>query len=133
MSEDLKGLAKRVYTAVNEGDFDTMRDLMADDVVEHEQMPGFEANKEGVIQFFRMMREAFPDLSMTVEDMLAEGDKVCARVTMTGTHRGEFMGMPATGNRVSIPLIDLFRIRDGKLTEHWGVSDMATMMEQLGS
>lgn len=133
MSEDPKGLVRRLYAAVNEGDFETMRDLMTDDVVEHEEMPGFEQNKDGVIQFFGMMRQAFPDLSMNVDDTLAEADKVAVRVTMTGTHRGEFMGMPATGNRVSVALIDFFRIRDGKVAEHWGVSDLASMMEQLGA
>lgn len=132
MSVDAKDVVGRVYAAVSSGDFETLSGLMADDVVEHEEIPGLEPNKEGVLAFFRGMRQSFPDVSMTVEDMIAEGEKVAVRFTLSGTHRGEFMGMPATGNEITVPGIDFFRVRDGQIAEHWGVSDMAAMMEQLG-
>ena len=80
-----------------------------------------------------MYRVAFPDLRMDPEDVLASGDKVVARVRATGTHEGEFMGMPATGKSVDVQLIDIMRFsEDGLVREHWGVVDMLAMMQQLG-
>ena len=73
-----------------------------------------------------------PTSQMTIEDTIVEGDKVVTRVRATGTHQGDFMGIPATGNRIDVPLIDIARIRDGKIAEHWGVMDGAAMMQQLG-
>ena len=78
------------------------------------------------------MHSAFPDLQMNVEDMIAEGDKVVARVRMSGTHQGEFMGIDPTGNRVEISGIDILRVADGKIVEHWGNFDDLGMMQQLG-
>jgi predicted ester cyclase len=76
---------------------------------------------------------AFPDLSMTVEDLIADGDKAVARVRVTGTHRGDFMGIPSTGAAGDIQLIDIMRFdADGQVCEHWGVADMLSLMEQLG-
>ncbi len=73
-------------------------DLVADDFVEHQGGPGFPATKEGTLDFFRALLDAFPDLRMDVEDVIADGDKTVARVTTTGTHRGDFMGIPPTGS-----------------------------------
>ncbi len=78
-----------------------------------------------------MMHAAFPDFRVDVHEMLQEGDKVVARITMAGTHRGEFMGMPATGNQFAIDAIDILQFRDDKAIAHWGVMDRAAMMEQL--
>ncbi len=64
---------------------------------------------------------------------ISEGDLVCARVTMSGTHRGEFMGIPASNRRIQVQTMDLIRLRDGKCGEHWGVTDTMAMMEQLGA
>jgi steroid delta-isomerase-like uncharacterized protein len=133
MSSDNKALARRAYDAMGKGDFDALAALMADDMVEHEALPGVEPNKDGVLQFFKMLRAAFPDLTMTAHDMVAEGDRVFVRLTMSGTHRGEFMGMPATGRKIAVPMADFLRVQDGKLAEHWGVTDVAAMMEQLGA
>jgi predicted ester cyclase len=80
-----------------------------------------------------MYRAAFPDLRMVREDVVASGDKVVARVRATGTHKGELMGMPATGKSVDVQLIDIMRFDDdGLVAEHWGVVDMLAMMQQLG-
>ena len=77
---------------------------------------------------------AFPDLRMEPEDVLASGDKVVARTRGTGTHRGEFMGIPASGKSIDVELIDIMRFgEDGLVTEHWGVFDALTMMQQLGA
>jgi steroid delta-isomerase-like uncharacterized protein len=125
---------RRMYELVNAGDVDGFGEMLADDFVEHEELPGLAPTKEGVIAFFRMYTAAFPDLRMDPEDVLASGDKVVARVRATGTHQGEFMGMPATGRAVDAQLIDIIRFGDDGLAhEHWGVFDTMTMMQQLGA
>ncbi|MGH7601513.1 MAG: ester cyclase, partial [bacterium] len=83
-------------------------------------------------QTMGMFRTAFPDLQVTVEDIIAKGDKVWVYTTMRGTNKGEFMGMPATGKKIEVKGIDIVRFVNGKAVEHWGVSDDLTMMQQLG-
>lgn len=133
MSEHSKSLLRRFYDEVSAGNLDVIDELVADDVIEHEKFPGLEPNKEGVKQFFALFRSAFPDLRMESHEILAEGDLACARITITGTHEGEFMGMPASGKRIEVEAIDMLRIRNGQATEHWGVTDSMTMMQQLGA
>ena len=125
---------RRTYERISAGDIDGFGDLVADDFIEHQGGPGFPATKEGTLDFFRSLRAAFPDMQMDVEDVIADGDKTVARVTVTGTHQGEFMGVPPTGTRVvGVQLIDVMRFDDGGLLcEHWGVSDMLSLMQQLG-
>jgi steroid delta-isomerase-like uncharacterized protein len=91
-----------------------------------------ERGPEDVKQFLRQYREAFPDLQITIEDQIAEGDKVVIRLTASGTHQGEFMGIPPTGNRAAWTEIHVCRIADGKLVEHWANLDQLGMMQQLG-
>lgn len=129
---DNKDVIRRTFEAISRGDLDTLEDVIADDVVEHEEFPGLEPNKDGVIRFFNYLRSAFSDLEMSAHDMLADGDLVAVRGTMTGTHQGEFMDIPATGNRVEVPFADFFRLEGGKVAEHWGVTDTHVMMAQLG-
>ena len=125
---------KRLYDLINAGDIDGFGELLAEDFVEHEEMPGLEPSKEGVKQLFHMYRAAFPDLRMEVQDILVSGDKAVARVRATGTHRGEFLGMAATGKSVDVQLIDITRFDDDGLAhEHWGVFDALAMMQQLGA
>ena len=125
---------RRLYELLTAGDVDSFGDLLADDFVEHEELPGLTPMKEGVIALFRMYIAAFPDLRMVPEDVLTSGDKAVARVRVTGTHQGEFMGMSATGKAVDVQLIDIIRFGDdGLAREHWGVFDTMTMMQQLGA
>jgi len=125
---------ERMYELLSAGDVDGFGDLLADDFVEHEVTPGLKPTKEGVKEFFRMYIAAFPDLRMVPEDVLASGDKVVARTRGTGTHRGEFMGMPASGRSIDVELIDIMRFGDdGLVREHWGVFDALKMMQQLGA
>ena len=129
-ANSLRGL----YDALNAGDLDRFGAMLADDFVEHEETPGLAPTKDGVLEFFRMYRAAFPNLHMEPEDVLASGDKVTARVRATGTHEGEFMGMPPSGRNVDVELIDIIRFGDdGLAREHWGVVDLMTMMQQLGA
>jgi steroid delta-isomerase-like uncharacterized protein len=124
---------RRTYERINAGDIDGFGDLVADDFVEHQGGPGLPATKEGTLDFFRALVTAFPDLRMTVEDLIADGDKAVARVAVTGTHEGEFMGIPPTGRRVDVQLIDIMRFdHAGRVAEHWGVGDMLSLMQQLG-
>ncbi len=124
---------RRLYVLLNAGDIDGFGALLADDFVEHEETPGLEPTKEGVQEFFRIYRAAFPDLRMDTEDVVASGDKAVARVRATGTNQGEFMGMPASGKSIDVQLIDIMRFGDdGLVREHWGVIDALSMMQQLG-
>ncbi len=130
---DHAAAARRLYDSINARDIDGFARNLAGDFVEHEETPGLAPTKDGVKAFFRMQLAAFPNLRMDVEDVFANGDKAVARVRFTGTNRGEFMGMPATGKSVDIQLIDMFRFgSDGLVREHWGVLDSLAMMQQLG-
>jgi steroid delta-isomerase-like uncharacterized protein len=112
---------RRMYDLLNGGDIDGFGEVLADDFVEHEETPGLAPTKAGVLEFFRMQRAAFPDQRVDPEDVLVSGDKVVSRGTITGTHQGELMGMPATGKRIDVQLIDIIRFGDDGLAhEHWG-------------
>lgn len=131
---DLKAIAHRMYEeAVNGGNIDLFDEILAEDFVEHEEpMPGMPPTRDTVKQFLTAVRNGFPDFHMAVEDMLQEGNKIAARIIMTGTHLGEFMGIPATGNKVEVQTIDFLEFRGDQMIAHWGVTDTATMMQQLG-
>ena len=125
---------RRFYDLINAGDIDGAGELLADDLVEHEETPGLEPTKEGVKAAFREFRGAFPDMRINAEDVIAGGDRVVVRGRWTGTHQGPFMGMPATGKRIEVPFIDIMRMGDDGLGhEHWGVLDSLAMMQQLGA
>ena len=124
---------RRMYDLINGGDIGGFSEHLADDFVEHEVTPGLEPNRDGVKKFFLMQLAAFPDLHFAVEDILASGDKVVARVKYTGTNKGDFMGMKASGKRADVQLIDMFLFdSNGRVCEHWGVIDLMAMMQQLG-
>jgi steroid delta-isomerase-like uncharacterized protein len=125
---------RRLYDLINAGDIDGFGRQVADDFVEHAEVPGIPPTKAGVVQYFRILIAAFPDLRMDVEDVIASGDKAVARVRVTGTHKGEFLGMPATGKSAAVNLIDITRFGDDRLArEHWGVSDQLALLQQLGA
>jgi steroid delta-isomerase-like uncharacterized protein len=133
--QEKKNLAvnRQLYEAAfNKGDFAAVKKLLAPDVVEHEELPGLPPTRDGVIQFFKMFRQAFPDLHANIEFAIAKDDRVVSYVTMTGTNKGEFMGMPATGKKIEFRVIDIIRYKDGMAVEHWGLADDLTMMQQLG-
>jgi steroid delta-isomerase-like uncharacterized protein len=124
---------RSAYERISAGDISGFADLVSDDFVEHEEVPGLPATKDGMLEYFGLLLSAFPDMRMDVEDLLADGDKTVARVRITATHGGEFMGVPPTGKQVQIQLIDVMRFDgDGLVCEHWGVADMLSLMQQLG-
>lgn len=135
-AEDNKALARRVYDAftraVSTGNFSLLDEVIAADAVDHNPAPGQTSGLEGVKQIFGMFGAAFPDLHFTVEDQIAEGDKVVSRVTAHGTHQGDFQGVPPTGKPVTQTGIDILRIVGGKVVERWGEFDNLGLMQQLG-
>ena len=131
---DNSATMRMTYERINAGDIDGFGALVADDFVEHQGGgPGFPPTKEGTLAFFRTLVQAFPDMRMSVEDLIAGGDKTVARVRVTGTHQGEFMGVPPTAAGVDMQLVDIMRFDGaGRVCEHWGVADMLSLMQQLG-
>lgn len=108
-------------------------EVMAADVVDHSRPPGITEGAEGVRQQFDGFRAAFPDFAAEILDQVAEGDRVVTRKVFRGTHLGELMGIPATGRRVTIDVIDIVRLEDGRIVEHWNVVDRLGLLQQLGA
>lgn len=132
-TETNKALARRLFEAVNRGELAVFDEILAPGFATHEELPpGIPSGREGARQLFSLLRGAFPDLRATIEDEIAEGDRVVVRATFSGTHRGEFMGLPATDRRMAYAVVDIFRVVDGEVVEHWGVSDMLGLMQKLG-
>jgi steroid delta-isomerase-like uncharacterized protein len=132
-AEENKAIIQSVEEALNRGDWDVVDRLFAASYVDHDpSRAGLPPGPEGVKQAWSMFRAAFPDLQVTIEDMIAEGDKVAVRGVVRGTHQGELMGIPPTGKQVTATLIDVNRIESGKLVERWAEQDNLGMMQQLG-
>ncbi|GAA4699658.1 ester cyclase [Phytohabitans rumicis] len=112
---------------------DAIDELLSDDFVEHTPAPGQDTGKQGAKEFIGQALAAFPDMDVEIEHEIAEGDTVATVVRFTGTHQGEFAGVPATGRKVSVYFIDVTRYRDGLCTEHWGLPDIGNLMVQLGA
>jgi steroid delta-isomerase-like uncharacterized protein len=130
---DAKALVRRfVDEYQGTGDQRVAEELIADGFVNHSPGPGVPPDRAGVIAFFSMFRSAFPDLHAVVHDMLQDGDKVVTRKTFHGTGKGEFFGIPTAGKTIALDVIDIVRVRDGEITEHWNVVDQLGMMRQLG-
>ena len=128
-----KALVRRLTNEVqNRGNIAAVDEIAAPTFVNHSAPPGVPSDREGVKQLTLLFRRAFPDGTMTVEDMIAEEDMVATRKTFRGTHQGAFMGIPPTGRRVAIELIDMVRVVDGRVVEHWNVVDNLGLLQQLG-
>jgi predicted SnoaL-like aldol condensation-catalyzing enzyme len=131
--EDNKALVRRFVDEVQSGgNIDLIDEICSSEFVNHSIPPGIPPDCEGIKILTAMFRGAFPDSYFTVEDMVAEGDKVVTRKTFHGTHEGEFMGIPPSGRSVSMGLIDIVRISEGRVVEHWSEGDSLGMMQQLG-
>ena len=125
---------RSTYERISAGDIAGFGELVSDDFVEHDEIPGLPATKDGMLAYFGVLLAAFPDMRMDVEDLITDGDKTVARVRVTATHGGEFMGVPPTGKQVEMQLIDIMAFDDdGLVSEHWGVADMLSLMQQLGA
>lgn len=126
---------RRMLERVCAGDVDGFADHLADDFVDHEVGPGMEPTKAGTKQLFRTLMASFPDLRFDAEDIIEGGDKVAARVRISGTNKDDFMGVqPATGKSIDVQGIDIIRFGDDGLAhEHWGVMDVMSPMQQIGA
>jgi steroid delta-isomerase-like uncharacterized protein len=130
---DSKAVVRRYYDAVlNQRRVEVLDEIAAEDYLEHDPFPGQGNGRADLKARVGMLFGAFNPLHFTIEDLIAEGDKVVVRWTNAGTQSGGFMGMPATGKEFGIAGIDIHVVRDGRLAEHWHVVDMLAQMQQLG-
>jgi predicted ester cyclase len=134
MSEKNKAIAARVpLEAFNQGKLEVIDEVVADNAVDHGELPpGMPPGKEGVKLFVKALRSAFPDLKITLDLAVAEGDLVVHHATTTGTMKGEFAGMPPSGKKATWEAIHITRIKGDKIVEHWAVQDQLGMLQQLG-
>lgn len=116
----------------NKHNLKAINDYVSKDVVSHDPMPNQKAGTEGVKETMELFRSAFPDKHITINDSMAEHDKVMVKLTCFGTHKGDFMGMPATNNPIAYEEVLIFRMKDGKIVEHWAVADAMALLQQLG-
>ncbi len=131
-TEQNKTIVRRVFDEiVNKGNLGVADELLAADYVNHD-FPAPAPGAEGFKLVTTMFRSAFPDIVVTLEDEFAEGDKVVTRGVFAGTHTGEFMGIPATGRKVTIKYLDIWRLENGKAKENWVQMDLLGLMQQLG-
>jgi predicted ester cyclase len=121
-----------IEEVMNRGNLAVIDELSAPNFVDHSTPPGVPPTIEGLKGFLTQFRAAFPDLHYTVEDQIAEGDRIAMRVTGTGTMKGDFMGMPAANKSAKWSEIHITRWANGKAVEHWGVVDQMDMLAQLG-
>jgi steroid delta-isomerase-like uncharacterized protein len=132
--DDNRAVARRFGEEVwGQGDMEAADAVLADDFVEHHPAPGQPPGREGHKQVVELWRTAFPDLTLTVDDLFADGAKVALRWTARGTHRGALMGLPPTGRQVTLTGIDVLRIVDGRIAERWGEFNGIEMLQQLGA
>jgi steroid delta-isomerase-like uncharacterized protein len=133
MSIDITTAPRRfAEEAINQQRLDMLDELFAPDYTNHGAPPGSPQGPDGERAFAGMFLAAFPDLQLTIEDVFGCGDKVAARSRFTGTHTGDFMGIPATGKAISVGSMNIFRVRDGKITDNWNQFDMLGLLQQLG-
>ncbi|WP_284981248.1 ester cyclase [Arthrobacter sp. efr-133-TYG-118] len=128
-------LIERFYKEILEGgNLDLIDELATDNLIDHEQaLPGQPPGKEGARFFVNAIRTAFPDIKVkTIEPALADGNLEACHVVMTGTHRGDMAGVPASGNSVEFDSTDIIRVEDGKVAEHWGTTNNLSLMQQIG-
>jgi len=114
----------------NRGNLDALDEFVAIDGIEHQV--GARSGRDGLKALISGLRTAFPDLHLAILDTATSGDLVWARIRSTGTNTGSFRGRPATGRAMEIDVIDIVRVADGQITEHWGVADRLSMLDQTG-
>jgi steroid delta-isomerase-like uncharacterized protein len=131
VEQENKALIRRYFEAIDTGKIEVLDEFVAADFFDHSPLPGTSADREGLKQAFTFFLATTPGYH-TVDDLIAEGDKIVARITGYGTHAGEIMGVPATGKPLQFGGISIWRIADGKIVEHWSQVDMLSPLQQLG-
>jgi steroid delta-isomerase-like uncharacterized protein len=132
-AENNKTLVRQfVEEAQTKHNLNAVDNYMSPDFVDHSVPPGLPPDREGVKMQFSMFFNALPDLHAIIHDQIADDDKVVTRKTLRGTHKGDLMGIPPTGKTVDIEVIDILRVQNGKITDHWNNVDRMGLMQQLG-
>jgi steroid delta-isomerase-like uncharacterized protein len=131
--EENKAIVRRLVKEAQEsGKLGVIDDLVSPDFVDHSAWPGIPASREGVRQIFGMFHAALANLEVIIHDQIAEDDRVVTRKTLRGTHQGDFLGVPPSGNVLTIEVIDILRLKDGRITDHWNLVDQHGLLQQLG-
>lgn len=130
--EENKKAQEQFGEAINSGNLEQIRELVSKDVKEHDPAPNQGPGPQGYIDFFTMMRNAFPDMKVDVETMVAAEDKVAFAYTLRGTHKGDFMGVSASGKNIKVRGMQISRFENGKMIERWGSSDELGILKQIG-
>jgi steroid delta-isomerase-like uncharacterized protein len=131
--EENKALVRRWVALWNTGNSGAVDELVTPDYVRHDPNGPEIRGPEAERRLVEMYLAAFPDLTFTIEHLIAEGDTVAARLTARGTHRGELLGIPATGRAITVAVFELYRLSDGKIAEQWVTMDALGLMQQLGA
>jgi steroid delta-isomerase-like uncharacterized protein len=133
-SEAAKAVVRRNTEEVQgRGNFDVFEELFADDFVDHTPQPNMTPDKDGARGLYRTLRAAFPDFHADIHWQAADGELVTTYKTYHGTHEGTFLGIAATGRKIHFETVDVMRVHDGKITEHWGVANLFSLIQQLGA
>jgi predicted ester cyclase len=133
MTTDTQKMIERIpLEVINDNRFELIDELYATDYVEHTPAPGVAPTREGFKQTAIALKQAFPDLRYTVEDVIESGDKIVHRLTASGTMKADYLGIPATGKPATWTEVHIGRVANGRLTDHWGVIDQLSMLVQLG-
>ena len=124
----VKGLFEEVW---NKGNLNLLNDFLAPDFVDYDRLPNAPDGREGYMAGVNMIRAAFPDINFSIDQVLSEDNRIALRLTGTGTHQGDFLGISPTGKRISLGSMTFIHIRNGKIAERWGISDIPRVMQQL--
>lgn len=131
-TENNKAIVRRfVEEFQSKGREEVALEILADNFTDHSAVPPFTSDREGVIALFQMLRGAFSGFRAEIHDQIAEGDKVTTRKTFSGTHTGEFFGIPPTNRPIQLGVIDILRLENGQFIEHWCQLDFAGLMRQI--
>lgn len=132
VSEKAKAVVRRNTEEVQGGgNFALFDELFADDFLDHTPQPNSTPDKAGALKLYRTLRAAFPDFHAEIHWQRADGDVVTTYKTYHGTHKGEFLGVAPTGRKIHFETVDAMRVQKGKITEHWGVANLYSLMQQL--
>jgi steroid delta-isomerase-like uncharacterized protein len=133
-SEAAKAVVRRNTEEVqSRGNFDVFEELFASDFLDHTPQPGRTPDRDGARELYRVLRTAFPDFRAEIHWQAADGDLVTTYKTYYGTHEGPFLGVAPTGRKIHFETVDVMRVRNGQIAEHWGVANLFSLMQQLGA
>ncbi|WP_461452256.1 ester cyclase [Mucilaginibacter sp.] len=124
---------KKFGEAINSGKLENLKDLVSEDVIENDPAPGQAKGAQGYIDFFTTLHIAFPDMKIEVDQLVADEDNVAFAYTLTGTHKGNFNGIPATGKKIKARGLQISKFKNGKMIERWGSSDELGILKQIGA